>query len=185
MIECHTGIDDTNGHIAAVPGGVSSHEVVTADVLDGHVRVRLGRGRVRNCLRDDADGSVRARVGQRDDLVDVHCLHVGQLGDRFRLGDGRDDAEVAELVIAIADGSALGGHRRRHGRATAGLGDNQQGNRLLVLGLGLGQQFAIMPGNARAAVLLRAEHRYGQHRNQQQHHNQSKLSHGFPQSYPL
>ena len=127
------------------------------------------------CIRD------RFGIGQRHKLINLQRLEIGQLGDGFRLGDGGDDADVAQLVVLIANCSALAGHSRGQGDGPPGLGHQQEGGRTLVLRLGSGQQVAVVLGQAGAAI-LRGKGRHSQHYDQKQHHKQSKLSHCCPQT---
>ncbi len=151
--EVDTGVQDTDGHAAAVGLRVLLHEVDRAR-LEGRV-VRVLRGGVlagagvggRGGTRPAA--AVEARLLQGYLVAQVDGLHGGEPGGgsdgRVRLAGRHGGPHVTELVVRTADGAAL--DRVQLLGDLLGLpgcrGDHHR-DRLVALRLGLGEEIGVV-----------------------------------------
>ena len=98
-----------------------------------------GRG-----LRRRVGRALRARVVQRDDLVQVGGDDVLDVGHRVDLADRHPHAQVVDVVLALDDGGAQRRHRRGDRAVAAGRGGDEQLHGLLVRGAGRGKQLTVV-----------------------------------------
>ena len=151
MVERDAEVDDPDRDAAAVEGGVGERELRRAGVTRGHVRVDARRRRGRRRLRRRIDGTLRPRILERDDLVQIDSLDRVERRDRLDLVGGDAREHVAEAVVAVQDRAALRLDAPDDVAVGASLGGDDQNDTVLAGRLRLRKQLPIVLREAAAA----------------------------------
>ena len=144
VVEADPEVEDADGHAAAVPRGMGSRNAAAPVSAIGHVRVRAWRARARGRLRCRVGLGIRSRVGQRDEAVDLEGLDAAQRGCRVHPVAGDRGPDVVDAVFAVADLSAEAAESRHDRPAGPGLGGDEDGDRVLAVDLGFGDEGSIL-----------------------------------------
>ncbi len=141
VVEVDTGVEDTDGDSAAVPGLVVVDEVGSADLADRQVGVvsrGLGAGCGHGLAATGALGGLRVRDPVAAVEVDrPHVVEGGEVTDRV---DRHRGADVAEVVLGPTEGAPRLGQCRRDLVGVARRHREQDRHGLVASRLGLLEQ---------------------------------------------